>query len=196
VNKRAFDYGLFFNELKNDPRKREIAIRYENVFGSQKNLTIEDQPFFQNYLSQFSIPFKIVISNDCPDDFDWELMIRYILGSVSTDYKLILDEDWKNHPKGTPTVHIAICVSTAEKNECKMLDELFDLQVLEIFKAYTYEQIKLSLVIKEESDEYKDNELSMKDGLENQLLVYKCREFMMHKEIQSIRNKKNTSIKK
>lgn len=108
---------------------------------------------------------------------------------MSTDYKLILDEKWKNYPKGAPFVHIAICASTAEKDECKMLDELFDLQLLEIFKAYTFEQMKLSLVIREESDEYKDNELSMNVGLESRLFVYKCRKFLLNKEIQSVRKK-------
>ena len=187
MNNKAFDYELFFNELKNDPHKRGFALRYEKVFGSQKNLTIEDQDFFQNYLSLFSIPFPIATPNDCPNDYDWELLIRYILGSMSTDYEFILDEEWKKHPKGIPTVHLAISVSTAEKNERKILDELFDLQVMEIFKAYTYEQMKLSLAVKEVSDEYKDNELSMKVVLESQFYVYKCRKFLLYMEIQSLK---------
>ena len=114
---------------------------------------------------------------------------------MATDYEFILDEEWKNRPKGNPTVHLAISVSTDEKNECKMLDELFDLQVMEIFKAYTFEQMKLSLAIREVSDQYKDNKLSMKGALESQFYVYKCRKFLMYMEIQSIRkkNKKNAS---
>ena len=99
VKHRLFDYGTFFKELKNDPDKREIALRYENTFGSQENLTIEDQAFYKYYLSLFSLPFPLAIPKDCPNKYDRDLFIRLAL---TTDYAFILDEDWKKHPKGTP----------------------------------------------------------------------------------------------
>lgn len=180
-----FDYGEYFKELKNDPDKREVALRYERVFGSQENLTIEDQEFYKNYLSWFSFPFPIAIPKDCPNDYDWGLIIRFIFGSFSTDYAFILDEDWKKRPKGLPTIHLAINAST----ESKMLDELFDLQVLNILKAYLFEQMKISLVMEEEPDEYEDEEPNLKIGLVYQYDVYKYKKSLILKTIKSIRKR-------
>lgn len=178
-----FDYGEYFKELKNDPDKREVALRYERVFGSQENLTIEDQVFYKNYLSWFSFPFPMVIPEDCPNDYDWGLIIRFIFGSFSTDYAFILDEDWKKRPKGLPSIHLAIYAST----ESKMLDELFDLPVLNILKAYLFEQIKNSLVMEEELDEFEGEEPNLKIGLVYQYDFYKYKISLMLKTIKSIR---------
>lgn len=178
-----FDYGEYFKELKNDPDKREVALRYERVFGSQENLTIEDQEFYKNYLSWFLFPFPIAIPKDCPNDYDWGLIIRFIFGSFSTDYAFILDEDWKKRPKGLPTIHLAINAST----ESKMLDELFDLQVLNILKTYLFEQMKISLVMEEEPDEYEDEEPNLKIALVYQYDVYKYKKSLILKTIKSIR---------
>ena len=185
VNHMEFDYGEYFKELKNDPNKRDVALRYERVFGLQENLTIEDQAFYKNYLSWFSFPFPIAIPKDCPNDYDWGLIIRFIFGSFSTDYDFILDEDWKKRPKGLPTIHLAIYAST----ESKMLDELFDLQVLYILKAYLFEQMKISLVMEEELDEFEGEEPNMKIGLVYQYDFYKYKKSLMLKTIKSIRKK-------
>ena len=185
VNHMEFDYGEYFKELKNDPNKRDVALRYERVFGLQENLTIEDQAFYKNYLSWCSFPFPIAIPKDCPNDYDWGLIIRFIFGSFSTDYDFILDEDWKKRPKGLPTIHLAIYAST----ESKMLDELFDLQVLYILKAYLFEQMKISLVMEEELDEFEGEEPNMKIGLVYQYDFYKYKKSLMLKTIKSIRKK-------
>jgi hypothetical protein len=97
-----FDYGEYFKELKNDPDKREVALRYERVFGSQENLTIEDQAFYKNYLSWFSFHFPIAIPKDCPNDYDWGLIIYFIFGSFSTDYAFILEKTGRNAPRAYP----------------------------------------------------------------------------------------------
>ena len=120
---------------------------------------------------------------DCPNDYDWGLIVRFIFGSFSTDYAFILDEDWKKRPRGLPTIHLAIYAST----DSKMLDELFDFQVLNILKIYLFEQMKISLIMEEEPDEYKYEEPSLKIGLVYQYDVYRSRKSLMLKTIKSFR---------
>jgi hypothetical protein len=64
-----------------------------------------------------------------------------------------------------------------------MLDELFDLQVLNILRTYLFEQMKISLVMEEEPN--------LKIGLVYQYDVNKCKKSLILKTIKSIR-KENT----
>ena len=187
VKHRLFDYGTFFKELKNDPDKRENALRYENTFGPQENLTIEDQAFYKYYLSLFSLPFPLAIPKDCPNKYDRDLFVRLVLGSLTTDYAFILDEEWKKHPKGTPIVHLAIYAS----NERGILDELLDIQVWNVIETYSSEQMLLSLTLEDELDRNKKEEWrwSIAVVLEHQKFVCKCKTSLILDEINSVRRK-------
>ena len=110
-----FDYGMFFNELKGNPDKQEKAVKYEEVFGSQKGLKVEDQSFYKEYISQFSIPFLIAIPNE--GDHDWDLLICLIFGSFSSEYALVLEDEWKKNPRGIPMVQISITAQSGDQRE-------------------------------------------------------------------------------
>ena len=64
MKRNLFDYSYFIEEMKihpNKPRDKETVLKYEELFGSQKGLTLQDQPFYKEYLSLFRIPFKVSV---------------------------------------------------------------------------------------------------------------------------------------
>ena len=71
MKRNLFDYSYFIEEMKihpNKPRDKETVMKYEKLFGSQKGLTLQDQPFYKEYLSLFRIPFKVSVPENISDE--------------------------------------------------------------------------------------------------------------------------------
>ena len=149
MEKLEFNYDAFFKRLKKDPNKRESALKYELLFGNQNGLTVEDQPFYKDYLSLFLMPFQVAI----PDkgDHDWGLLLSLIFGSFYSEYTLTLEEEWKQNPVVRPMVQLAISVNFEGQGVTRNLDELSDVHIIRLFEIYVDEQIN-SAIIRQQED--------------------------------------------
>lgn len=182
-----FDYGAFIDELKSDdknPGYQKTALKYEELFGCQDGLTLDDQAFYKEYLSQFhdqEKPFRVAVPQELSDDFDWELLYCLTFGSLSSDYSLDLDEGWKKDPEGLPLVHITITVKTKKQQVTKTLDELFSLQILKLYVIYFNEQMELA-ILREDGEMDKQRVDSEK---EQKLQAYNKKVSFLLKEVKS-----------
>ena len=186
-NHYLFSYESFFNDMKNGderPDYCETASKYEETFGCQDGLTIQDQSFYKDYLSQFKdedVPFQFLYPEELEGDFDWSLLYKFIFGSLSSAYSFVLDEDWKDNPEGIPLVHIVITVHSGGQEVTKTLDELWSFQILRLYEIYANEQMDLAILREEGEDE--------KEGMERErdqrLISYKKKVSALLKEVKS-----------
>lgn len=155
-----FNYGAFIDEMKSDDtdsRYQKTVSKYEELFGCQDGLTLDDQAFYKEYLSQFhdqEKPFRVAVPQELGEDFDWELLYCLIFGSLSSDYSLNLDKEWKKNPEGLPLVHITIEVKSNDQRAIKTLDELWSFQILRLYEIYVNEQMNLA-ILREDGEEKK-----------------------------------------
>lgn len=186
-NHYLFSYESFFNDMKNGDasiKYCETASKYEDTFGCQDGLTIQDQSFYKDYLSQFrdeDAPFQFMYPEALEGDFDWSLLYKFIFGSFSSAYSFVLDEDWEDNPEGKPLVHIVITVHSEGKEVTKTLDELWSFQILRLYEIYVNEQMDLAILREEEEDE----EVVMEKERKQRLLTYKKEVSSLLKEVKS-----------
>lgn len=184
MKRNLFDYYGFFEEMKKHPTKpsdKETVLKYEELFGSQKGLTLYDQPFYREYLSLFKIPYKILVPEDISDDYDWDLLFRLVFGSLSSKYSLDITDEWKVNPEVVPTLRLSITVSSAEREITKQLDELWGFQILRLFEIYVLEQLDLAILKKEDED----NEEGIEDERVEKLKLYSKKKLMIFKEVKT-----------
>lgn len=180
MNKKiVFDYDVFFKKMKNDPAKRETALRYELLFGSQDGLTVQDQLFYKDYLSKFLMPFQVAIP--FKGDVDWGLLLSLIFGSFYTEYSMTLEEEWKQNPEVAPMIDLAITVYYEGEGVCKKLDELFDLQILRLFEIYVDEQINTAIIRQEEGG----GQESIDSQREQRVSLYEKKSRLVLREVAS-----------
>lgn len=183
MKRNLFDYYGFFEEMKIHPTKssdKDTVLKYEELFGSQKGLTLYDQPFYKEYLSLFKIPYKIPIPEDISDDYDWDLLFRLVFGSLSSKYSLDITDEWKENPEVVPTVQLSITVSSGDQEITKKLDELWGFQILRLFEIYVLEQLDLAILKKEDED----NEEGIEDERVEKLKLYRKKKLMIFKEVK------------
>lgn len=180
MKRNLFDYSYFLEEMKihpNKPRDKETVMKYEKLFGSQKGLTLQDQPFYKEYLSLFKIPFKVSIPKNSLEDYDWDLICRLIFGSFSSRYSLDLKEEWKESPKVDPMVQLSIIAKSGDREITQIFDKLWDFQILRLFEIYVLEQLDLAILEKEDEKKKKGVEYAKVEKLKiysrKKLLVYK-----------------------
>lgn len=179
MDKIVFDYDAFFKRMKKDPKKRETALKYELLFGSQDGLTVEDQPFYKDYLSQFVMPFQVAIPDE--GDFDWGLLLSFIFGSFYSEYTMTLEEEWKQNPIVLPPmIQLAITVHFEGQSVCKFLDELFDIQIHRLFEIYADEQINSAVIRQEEGGEE-----VIDSQRERRVSLYKKKSLLVAREVKT-----------
>ena len=179
-----FDYNEFLEEMKKHPNKpndKKTVLKYEELFGSQEGLSVRDQPFYKDYLSQFKIPFKVSIPVDGPEDCDWDLLLRFIFGSLSSRYALQLEKEWKENPQIVPKVQLSITVTSGDQQIRKYLDDLWDFQIRRLFEIYLLEQMDLAILLKDEEDAEEGIEFER----EEKIRTYRKKSLMVFKEVKA-----------
>jgi len=186
MKRNLFDYSYFIEEMKihpNKPRDKETVLKYEELFGSQKGLTLQDQPFYKEYLSLFRIPFKVSVPENISDDFDWDLLFRLIFGSISSSYSLDLKREWKKNPQLDPLVQLSITVKSEDKDITRVFDKLWSFQILRLFEIYVLEQLDLAILEKEE--EKKDKIEAVEREKVEKLRIYREKKLLVHREVRA-----------
>lgn len=184
MKRNLFDYSDFIEEMKrhpNKPKDKQTVLKYEELFGSQKGLTLQDQPFYKEYLSLFKIPFKVSVPEDILDDYDWNLLFRLIFGSLSSKYFLDLKKEWKKDPEVEPMVKLSIIAKSKDKEITQVFDKLWSFQILRLFEIYVLEQLDLAILEKENEDK--------KEGVEyekvEKLKIYSKKKLQVYREVKS-----------
>lgn len=186
MKRNLFDYSYFIEEMKihpNKPRDKETVLKYEELFGSQKGLTLQDQPFYKEYLSLFKIPFNVSVPENISDDFDWDLLFRLILGSISSSYSLDLKKEWKKNPEVDPLVQLSIIVKSEDKDITQVFDKLWSFQILRLFEIYVLEQLDLAILEKEEEE--KDKIEAVEREKMEKLRIYRKKKLLVHREVKA-----------
>ena len=179
MEKLEFNYDAFFKRLKKDPNKRENALKYELLFGNQNGLTVEDQPFYKDYLSLFLMPFQVAIPDE--GDHDWGLLLSLIFGSFYSEYTLTLEEEWKENPLVRPMVQLSISVNFEGQGVTRNLDELSDVHIIRLFEIYVDEQIN-SAIIRQQED---GGQESVDSERERIVSLYKKKLLQVLREVKS-----------
>ena len=146
-----YDFSSHIQELQDDPNKKENTLdKYTRYFGSLDGMDLHGTLFFKKYLDKFEFPFLLSTPEDIEEDFDWDLLVKLIAGSFSSNYDLALDEEWKKNPNEMPKAHIYITVTHGKETVTKDIEELWCFQVLRLFEIYVEEQMNLFSFMAEE----------------------------------------------
>ena len=161
-NHYLFQFDSFIKEALESEKYHDSIVNYGKAYESLEDTALEDTTFYKGYLSKFDISgFEIKPPEDLEDDFDYELLVRLIVASFSSDYVLSLDETWKDNPNvcAEPLMNVSVFVKTDSGNQNKQLQELWSFQVLRLFEIYLIEQIDLATVYAEEKED-EDEEIA------------------------------------
>ena len=144
-----FNFQRFVEKLRENDEKHDIIETFEKNFGSLKDKDYTDLPFYKNYLAKFEIDVelkkKVELPEDLVDDFDYDLLLKLVVGSFYSDYQFILEDD-------TDSVELLISVKYGGQSVTKRLGELWSFQILRLFEIYMEEQLNLANLM-EESEE-------------------------------------------
>jgi len=85
-----FDFKNFIENLKENPEKKDIVEKYSKVVEPIPD-KFEDAIIYKEYLSKFNTEWvvdNLKLPEFIDDDFDWNLLLRLIIGSFSSTYVL------------------------------------------------------------------------------------------------------------
>jgi len=144
-----FDYIAFLEELKDKPDKKKIYEEWRKISQADR---LEDEPFYEHLLQFEPIPYKI--PEELRNDFDWDLLLRLVAASHSSDYhfetKPLSDDEKQNGKPLLPCLHIL--VSNGQKNADKDVSTLWSFTIIRLFEIYLEEQINIHTVMQTEKD--------------------------------------------
>lgn len=165
-----FDYEAFLVLLEDskDSSKSEIGKKWLQISLASR---IEEEPFYE-YLESFDrIDYKVPLS--CADDFDWDLLLRLVAGSFSSDFELELGEARYDNPE------LVIVVPTDDGSQSYKVSEHSIEAINSLFEIYALEQIEMAIFqVEEESaksviDDMKETQLSKyNDKIDNYLGIF------------------------
>ena len=149
-----FNFEAFIESLRENDEKKEIVEKYEK-FVETLPTKFEDTIIYKDYLSKFDISkIDLLLPEYIDNDFDWNLLLKLVIGSFSSTYAFDIDEDTKKDV-------LVINVSAWEKHVAKNLPELWGFQIARMYEIYIEEQMNLEILAHEDEKE-KDIVLSQR----------------------------------
>lgn len=142
------DYSLFnFQDIIADLKNKHDGDKeYEDynkfIEGVNEDATLEELPFFQDYLSRFDIEkafegFSLAAEEDSlATKDDLFLLFRLIIASFSSTYEILYD-------KPSNSIDLSITVTLGERTLTRSIAELFSFQVEKLYENYIDEQTNL-----------------------------------------------------
>lgn len=121
--------------------------------------SIEEMPFYTDYLSKFNGSHCNYDKGGMEGAFDFDLLFRLIAGSFSCNW-------WFEYSKEDTVVRLAIDVSAGTNKIRKYLDSLFNFQIKRMYSIYLHEQINLDLLGREDKKEKEIIDSSRNKNLE------------------------------
>jgi len=143
-----FDFKNFIENLKENPEKKDIVEKYSKVVEPIPE-KFEDTIIYKEYLSKFNTEWvvdNLKLPEFIDDDFDWDLLLRLIIGSFSSTYVLEYLPEEKKY-------ELVINVSAWDKHVAKKLSELWWFQIARMYEIYVEEQMNLEILSHESENE-------------------------------------------
>lgn len=149
-----FNFQTFVSELRENPEKKEVVEKFEKFYWPISWETT-DQNRFTEYVNDFStIDYKI--PEELAADFNWELLMKLVAASFSSDGLLEVNE-------GESLPEFLISVQSGEQVVVKKISELRWFQILRLYEIYAEEQMNLQILIAEDEKE-KDAILAQRES--------------------------------
>lgn len=149
-----FSFQAYIEELKENPEKKEVVEKYEKFFGPIE-WEVVDQIWYKDYVKEFNtLPYKI--PEELKDDFDWDLLMKLVWASFSSDW---LFESIENEELND----FVISVQSWDQVVVKKISELWWFQILRLYEIYIEEQMNLQILIAEDEKE-KEAILAQRDS--------------------------------
>jgi hypothetical protein len=112
-----FDFKVFIENLRENPEKKDTVEKYEKLIEPLPD-KFEDTKIYKEYLSKFDTQgVDLVLPEFIDEDFDWDLLLKLVLGSFSSTYVFEKTDDGK--------LELVINVSAGDKHVAKKLSELW-----------------------------------------------------------------------
>jgi hypothetical protein len=124
----------------------DSVLKNYNKVVEEYSHNISNLRFYKEYLRYFFIDKEVEVPTELKNDFDWDLLVKLIMGSFSSNYSIKEVDD---------KIRILMSVSGGEINIEKEISSLFSFQILRLFEILINEQIKLQILIEEDASESK-----------------------------------------
>lgn len=147
-----FDFQWFINDLRQNPEKKTIIEKYENLIWPIQ-WDLKDQIWYKEYINTFK-PISYKVPEDIKEDFDWDLLIQLISASFSSEWTIDVQSD---------PYDLIVTVQSWEQVVIKKISELWWFQILRLFEIYSEEQLNLHLLMVEDEKE-KESILSQRES--------------------------------
>lgn len=167
-----FDFQSIITQLKEKHDGEEKFKKF--IEGLNEHSTIEDMPFYKEYLSKFEVEraFDDFNLTDVEDVLlskdDLFMLCRLIVASFSSSYDILYDKQSK-------TIDLSVSVKSSEQFITKKISELWSFQIMKMFDIYVNEQIELSI------EDYDPEELEdFKDQRKIRLMIFEKKVRQIH----------------
>ena len=134
-----FNYTEFIERQRNKEDKKLIISKYEETV-EPIHSDLKQQCWYKDYLGKFST-FEYATPEEMVNDFDWDLLLKLVISSFSSDYEL------KKNKNGDYDLYIA--VRSGDTTVKKTISELWSFQILWLYEIYIDEQINLQTTMNE-----------------------------------------------
>lgn len=142
-----FDFAAFIEELRDNSTKKHSVEKYEKLVETFENKQIQDLRFYTEYYSKINVfPYKV--PEELEEDFDWDLLGKLIIGSFSSSYSYVKNNNKENLPE------LYVSSSSGGESITKSISELWSFQILRLFEIYLEEGANLQSLMAEDQEEY------------------------------------------
>ena len=144
------ELGKEENVKEDDLKLQKKILAYISIIPT--NITIEDLPFYRDYLSKFTLsPFLrdkplLIKSENMLSKADGDLLLKLVCGSLSSTYHITYNEEKEG-------LDLAIHVVKSDNSvSAGKLEELWLYQINSLFELYLNEQLSLEYCLKNNID--------------------------------------------
>ena len=143
------ELGKEENFKEDDLKLQKKILAYISIIPT--NITIEDLPFYRDYLSKFTLsPFLrdkplLIKSENMLSKADGDLLLKLVCGSLSSTYHITYNEEKEG-------IELVIHVDMDDGPCTGNIEELWQFQIDNLFEIYLHEQLSIEFGIKNNLD--------------------------------------------
>jgi hypothetical protein len=139
-----FDFQAYIADLREKAEKKQVVEKYEKAYGPITG-GMKDQVWYKEYVINFK-PMKVEVPEELKDDFDWDILIKFVASSFSSE--CVLEKNLEKE-----ILELVISVKSGDQTVVKRLGELRSFQVLRLYEIYIEEQMNLQALVHDDEKE-------------------------------------------
>lgn len=136
-----FSYKEYIEELKDSKKERDREV-YSNWVALNGSLDIKQEKYYKYF--KMIKPIKYRVPVELKKDFDWNLLLRMIVISISSDYEFVFaDPETTDSEEDVDfsVPELVIYVKNGDQCVSKKISELYSFQILRLYEIYCSENI-------------------------------------------------------